>query len=235
VIISHRHRFIFLKTRKTAGTSVEIALSRICGDDDVITAISPEDEPARREFAGRGAQNENVPWRHAGAVLRTTNWKRPRRPAYYNHMPAALAQSSMDESVWHEYFTFSIERNPFDRLISMYWWQTRKHESDRTRPTFDTWLARARYTTNWPIYAIDGTVAADFVIRYESLSEGLAQVSSRIGEEITMPEYRAKARYRTDRRPPEEFLTTEAIARISDLCRDEIRHFGYTPPLRSQP
>ena len=44
VIASHQHRFIFLKTRKTAGTSVEIALSKVCGPDDVITEISPEDE-----------------------------------------------------------------------------------------------------------------------------------------------------------------------------------------------
>jgi hypothetical protein len=49
LIISHRHRFIFLKTRKTAGTSVEIALSRFCGPDDVIRR-SPGDEALRREL-----------------------------------------------------------------------------------------------------------------------------------------------------------------------------------------
>jgi len=37
VIASHRHRFVFVKTRKTAGTSLEIALSRHCGPDDVVT------------------------------------------------------------------------------------------------------------------------------------------------------------------------------------------------------
>lgn len=227
MIISHRHRFIFLKTPKTAGTSVEIALSRICGDDDVITAISPEDEPARMDFAGRSAQNEYVPWRHAAAGLRSINWRRPRRPAYYNHMPAALARSSMDESVWRDYFKFTIERNPFDRLISMYWYQTRRHESDRTRPTFDAWLTRTRQASNWPIYTIEGKVVTDVVIRYETLSQGLADVSDRIGAAITMPEYRAKAKYRHDRRPPSEFLSTDAIARISDICHDEIRYFGF--------
>ncbi len=31
MIISHRHSFVFVKTTKTAGTSVEIALSKHCG------------------------------------------------------------------------------------------------------------------------------------------------------------------------------------------------------------
>ena len=40
VLISHKYRFIFIKTRKTAGTSVEIALSRFAGERDVITSIT---------------------------------------------------------------------------------------------------------------------------------------------------------------------------------------------------
>ena len=54
MIASHAHRFIFLKTRKTAGTSVEIALSKACGPDDVITVTSPEDEELRTAAGGRG-------------------------------------------------------------------------------------------------------------------------------------------------------------------------------------
>ena len=40
MIISHRHRFIFVRTEKTAGSSVEQALAELCGPEDVITGVA---------------------------------------------------------------------------------------------------------------------------------------------------------------------------------------------------
>lgn len=66
MILSHEHKFIFLRTKKTAGTSIELALSELCGPDDIITPLTREDEA--RRAARRGAQN----WRlHSW-------WKSPR-------------------------------------------------------------------------------------------------------------------------------------------------------------
>ena len=48
MIISHKHRFIFIKTRKTAGTSIEIFLSQFCDKDDILTPIG-EGEVLRKE------------------------------------------------------------------------------------------------------------------------------------------------------------------------------------------
>jgi hypothetical protein len=40
MIASRLHNFIFIKTMKTAGTSIEMALSPHCGPDDILTPIS---------------------------------------------------------------------------------------------------------------------------------------------------------------------------------------------------
>ena len=61
MIINHQHRFIFIKVQKTAGTSVEIALSQFCGPTDVITPLHKKDEVLRESLSFRGPQNYYLP------------------------------------------------------------------------------------------------------------------------------------------------------------------------------
>ena len=53
MIVSHSRRFIFIKTRKVAGTSVELFLSQLCSQEDIITPLGL-DEVLR---PGMGARN----------------------------------------------------------------------------------------------------------------------------------------------------------------------------------
>ena len=57
MIISHLHKFIFIKTKKTASTSIEVGLSGICGPRDSITPLMQPDEARRRKMGYRGMQN----------------------------------------------------------------------------------------------------------------------------------------------------------------------------------
>lgn len=50
MIVSDRYGFVFLKTRKTAGTSIEIALRQFAGPDDVFTPLGRGDERICREL-----------------------------------------------------------------------------------------------------------------------------------------------------------------------------------------
>ena len=52
-----------MKTRKTAGTSIEIALSENCGPKDIISKIDANDEKLREELGFVGPQNLAVPIR----------------------------------------------------------------------------------------------------------------------------------------------------------------------------
>jgi len=61
MILSHEHKFIFIKTQKVGGTSLEIALANYCRPDDIITGISPKDEQNRRDLGFQGKQNDLLP------------------------------------------------------------------------------------------------------------------------------------------------------------------------------
>ncbi|MCL7936643.1 MAG: hypothetical protein M8844_00675 [marine benthic group bacterium] len=46
-----------MKSQKTGGTSLELALSRYCGPEDVITPLNEKHERQRRELGGLGPRN----------------------------------------------------------------------------------------------------------------------------------------------------------------------------------
>ena len=57
MILSYKHKFVFIKGRKVAGTSTEVLLSDICGPSDIITPITPIDEKVRLSASKFAAQN----------------------------------------------------------------------------------------------------------------------------------------------------------------------------------
>ena len=92
MIVSHARKFIFVKTRKTSVTSMEVSLSHVCGPEDIITPISFEDELVRldmgatlpQNYGGRGEDRYRDMIRARKLKLLRTR----RRGKCFNHMPA---------------------------------------------------------------------------------------------------------------------------------------------------
>jgi hypothetical protein len=165
VIVSHQHRFIFLKTRKTAGTSIELALARVCGPDDTITSLNPVDEEERVAAGIRGPQNFEAP---------------PLDRRAFNHMPARMARQAVGPQVWREYFKFAVERNPWDAVVSAYFWIFRNREA----PPFDEWVQGSQVddlAKNSHMYRIRGEIAVDRLLRYETLADDVALLWADLG------------------------------------------------------
>jgi hypothetical protein len=162
VIVSHEHGFVFMKTRKTAGTSVEIALSRVCGDDDVITPVTDDDELLRRARGGRGPQH----------YLEPPNLERKA----FNHMPVSMVRTMLGRQRFESYLSFAIERNPWDAVVSLYHWRYRDAEPGSFRDYVNSDAVETFATKNQRIYRIKGEVAVTRVLRYESLADELAAV-----------------------------------------------------------
>lgn len=205
MIISHKYKFIFLKTKKTAGTSIEISLSRYCGNNDIITPISIRDE-AIRKLLGKKPQN-----------FTTDSGK-----DYYNHIPAEEVKNLIGDEVWNGYYKFCFERNPFEKAISWYYFQSRYSSMDN----FDSWLKEFYINYSTPscfdIYTINGLVVVDFMGKYENLAADLVRVCNRIGVPFDGYLPNAKGFFRKKRIPYYEILNAEQIQIISEVNKNTL-------------
>lgn len=226
MIISHKHQFIFIKSQKTAGTSLELALSQVCGEDDVITPLHSAHEAERAAIGGLSPRNTDVPLRHH----RPTDWmlalRGKGRRAFWEHVDAEEVRAWVSRSLWRNYYKFSIERNPWDRAISLYYWRLRDQPSRPPMAEFFE-LASQRAISNLQFYAIDGEVVLDHVLRYENLSEEVELLSRMLGLGSSLQLPRAKSDTRTDRRPYSEVLGPTEREVIARRCAREIELLGY--------
>jgi len=227
MIISHKYRFIFIKTRKTAGTSIEIFLSQRCGPDDVITPIRPPMPPHRpRNYRGF--------WNPLPELLDASNsaqrmavWRDFReKRKFYNHIPARALRKRIPDELWRDYFTFCVERNPWDKTLSHY---AMVNQRAGGTLTFDDYLDGSLFCTDFEKYAdTAGRVMVDEVLRYESLMDELGRVFQDLGIPFTGDlGVRAKSEYRKDRRPYQDVYTERQKEFVARLFAREIAMFGY--------
>lgn len=229
MIISHRHKFIFIKTFKTASSSMEVALSDVLGPEDIITPAAPEFDQQRSKAVG----GQNYRLVHP-EVPKIPLWRkllgRPERYyhptiGYYEHMPAWRVRRYIGEDVWGRYFKFAFERNPWDRQVSWYHYKTRNRTPRPTFEAFNSDAKRAR-VLNWDLYTVEGRLALDFIGRYETLEADFAQVLSRIGlaGRVDLP----KVNVSKSRDGYRKYYDAESEAMIGRWYEAEIKEFGYS-------
>jgi len=184
MILSHKHKFIYIKTRKTASSSVEALLSQHCGPDDVITPTTD------RLMTGERMPAQNFRLDHPLVPKPSLLRRLLRRPerfyhptiGFYEHIPAWRIKAYVGDEVWNSYYKFTFERNPWDKQISWYRYKTK---SRKERPSFESFMTdkQKALVENYSLYTTDGEIAVDFVGRYETLNEDLTQVLKTIGLE----------------------------------------------------
>jgi len=201
VIISHKYQFIFLKTLKTAGTSIEIFLSGHCGHEDIVTPIFPHVKPHfARNFQEGG---------------------------FLDHIPALEIQRRISSDIWNNYHKFCVERNPWDKTLSHYYLLKFRANNNLS---LDEYFAKKQFCLNYPIYTdrAGGTIV-DKIIKYENLAHGLQTTFDMLGIPFSGSlGVHAKSEYRTDKRHYRDILSSEQANLISDVFSKEIQMHGYT-------
>jgi hypothetical protein len=218
MIVSHKHRFIFIKTCKTASTSIEIALRPLLGPDDIATPLLPEHETLCSAPARNFLLPDPYRWLRTGFGTLLGRTPKPRRFGY--HAKAPFIRKQVGDAVWRSYLKFAFDRNPWDRQVSAYHYQQRQHALTRSFEEF----THRKVLTNAQRYTLGGEVAVDRLCRYEDLESEFRSICGEIG--IDPPELPREnaAKDRTAYRSYYSDTTRDLVARA---CAYEIELFGW--------
>ena len=217
MLLTHRHAFIYLKTIKTAGTSVEIYFERAC---------LPEDHGYEELHFRNALVTEAGVIGQRGGVA-TDEW--------YNHMPASMVRDKVGP-IWDRYLKFCCVRDPYDKVVSAFWMQIGDAEREalitapfsKVQERFEAWVAISDLGRDRYIYTIDGQPVVDDVIRYETLTEDLRRICERTGvpyEPWRLGRYKGEYRQRPE--PAEAYYGAESLAIVGEAYDREFEWFSY--------
>ena len=113
------------------------------------------------------------------------------------HQSARVVKNRISKKIWNNYLKFTVERNPFDKMVSMYFMNWGKDGQDRPGRSFEDWVKRGENIPyNYPLYTWKDEVIVDRVLRYENLNEELKEVYTELGLPFKSLTERAKGGYR---------------------------------------
>ncbi|TFF89570.1 MAG: hypothetical protein EU548_07325 [Promethearchaeota archaeon] len=252
-IISHKHKFIFIKTRRTAGTSIQILLEKHCGKYDLTTPIGNVLSKDGMEYNKRVRNNgkyENVIYliccnlylffktiksrdylktiRNYLSVFKKKNLKNLYRNYHglfsklRTHMSAENIKYKVGKFIWDNYFKFAFDRNPWDKLLSKYYY----HEVKQDFNKWIKYLKKENQPINFNLYSIKGKVAVDFLGRFENLQEDLKYVFDKLNLPYKRPPHEHKSRGK-DKKEFRRFYSEESKRLVEKRHKKEIELFGY--------
>lgn len=259
MIISHKHKFIFLHGRKCAGSSIEVALNNYLGPNDIQIGSWAE------TLRGNGKLNRKAikdtfflpsSWSFSLKQFLVSRFSKkkidfPRfvntsiKRCYQNKLglnpacPTADLVMRFDPNSWKDYFKFAFARNPFDFEMSDYFWRTKEMTQ---KIDFKEFLKRKLKikddpenlvpvpSTNWPIYSINDKVVLDYIGVFEDLNYHLSFISKRIGLPLDL---HSLPKVKSGNKRPSNFknlFDNESKEMIYALHKNEFEYFKYTYP-----
>lgn len=232
---------LFLKPKKVAGTSIEVAFSCNASTADIVTPLTPVDEKIRYERGGQFPVNWAkdpefektyrarfdaylltgvLPKRWMG--LKKSRLYRKTQAKVYNHItPAQMKKADMGDLLQTARIV-TICRDPYEQLVSY-----ASHLARDKGKSVEKMIEKAlsKRPINDAFYFGGGE--PEFILRYETLSEDLTKLEKEFGLKLIENLPFTKNKARKDRRPARETLSEDQKARCQALYGQSFDTFGY--------
>jgi hypothetical protein len=212
VIISRGRSYIFVHIPKTGGTSLALALEGRAMKDDILLGDTPKARQRRHRV--QGVATSGRLWKHAGL----------------SDIDGLIAPEDMAQM-----FTFTMVRNPWDRMVSYYHW-LRDQRFDHPAVTLarrlsfedflqdpETQATQARWPAASYMTDINGTERCSSYIRLEHFTEDAGPLMRHLGFDLDLPWENPSARA-TDYR---DYYSAGLRAIVAECCAEDISRFDY--------
>ena len=212
MIVSRGRSYIFVHIPKTGGTSMALALEDRAMRDDILIGDTPKARRRRGRLSGFKVAGRL--WKHATLA----------------DIDGLLAPDEMARM-----FTFTLVRNPWNRVASYYNWlrgQAFDHPAVRIarQTTFrgflrDPLIRRSLSASPAASYMRDaqGREWCNAYIRLEHFEEDAGPLESHLGFRITLPHANASC-------GGGALYCEETAAAVAALCAEDTTRFGYRFP-----
>jgi len=203
MLISPKYKLIFFKTLKSAGSSIEASLLKHCTSDALCTGgmkVSlSESFKLKEEKRWDGIADSLVEYKQQNNVYYEGNYEINR---FHSHTwPDLFFGRIKNKAVYDDYRRVAVFRNPWDQVVSYYWWCVhntperliiRKDDSrSKVRKKFSEWTNSTLEWTDFTRYY--STLKSDPVENLSFVNEKFIHQSitdylmyENVGDEYTM-------------------------------------------------
>ena len=172
VVVCNEPPFVFLKTRKTAGTSIEMFLESAAGLKDEVAEVT------HARVTPRGI---------VGKRLIPEAEETPDDATWFNHMPARTIRDGLGRDRWDRSLKFTAVRDPFARTVSQFNWRrlrrglNRIADRDALQREMQKFLERGTFNDDTEVVTIDGRYVPDRTVRFERLADDMRGLCETLG------------------------------------------------------
>ena len=171
MIISHKYKFIFIKTRKTAGTTVEYNISKYLVKNDVITPSNQSVYLSQNYIYDTKISKflEKIKLNKISSKFKSK---------FSEHSHAIEIKKKINKNFFDSYFKFCIEREPVDKCISYYFMRKNSTSSTTIKKnmTWDDFVKKKRFPVDSNMYSYGNKLLVDKIIKYENLENDLSKI-----------------------------------------------------------
>jgi hypothetical protein len=223
-LVSHTHKFIFIKTHKTASTSTEMFFEPACAPPGWTAGLKTT--TSETEFgiiAARGTRGKK-------GDLEEGEWT--------SHMVAKLIVARLPAEQWNSYRKFANVRNPFDRVISKFLFRRFHAKLDPYTDAkvmladFDGFVKGEEYKSDFFRVHVNKKYALDDVIRFEDLPGEIGRICKLVGYEAdlsSLPHARDNSAARLGLSVGDFFADPALTERVLTVDKWMFDHCGYSP------